>query len=77
VVEKFEEDLADNVRVHGQMKVIVQVGPAIEVARERERKVAEDPLMGELRGRLESMLEGLQAESRLYLPEGTPGPEGG
>jgi 1-acyl-sn-glycerol-3-phosphate acyltransferase len=77
VVEKFEEDLADNVRVHGQMKVIVRVGPAIEVARERERKVAEDPLMGELRGRLESMLEGLQAESRLYLPEGTAGAEGG
>jgi hypothetical protein len=68
VVEKFEEDLADQVRVHGQMKVIIQVGTPIEVSPERERRVAEDPLMSQVRGQIESMLGGLQAESRLYRP---------
>lgn len=76
VVEKFEEDLADQVRVHGQMKVIVQIGDAIEVSRERDRKATDDPLMSQVREQLESMLDGLRAESRLYCPAAAAGPGG-
>jgi 1-acyl-sn-glycerol-3-phosphate acyltransferase len=65
VVEKFEEDLADEVRVHGRMKAVVRIGEPIEVPRERERGAVEDPLMGKVRNQLELMLGELQAESRL------------
>jgi hypothetical protein len=68
VVEKFEEDLADQVRVHGKMKVIVQIGSPIEVSRERDRRAVEDPLMSQVRVQIEEMLAALQSESRLYLP---------
>lgn len=71
-VEKFEEDLTDKARVHGQLKVVIDVGEPIEVPTVRERGVAEDPLMNQVRSRLDALLSGLKTESALYA-----GPEFG
>ncbi|MFM7117894.1 MAG: lysophospholipid acyltransferase family protein [Planctomycetota bacterium] len=66
-IEKFEEDLTDKSRVHGQMRAIIEIGEAVEVSPERERGSTEgDPLMNAIRQRLEEMLGKLQAESRMY-----------
>lgn len=70
-VEKFEEDLTDKCRTHGKMKVIVDVDEAIEVSTQRERGAAVDPLMQEIRHRLETKLAALQKECRQYEPSGT------
>lgn len=73
-VEKFEEDLTDHYRVHGPMKVILDVAPAIEVSPERDRGAEQDPLMMEVRARLEQKLAELRHESRIYQPlQGSPG----
>lgn len=67
-LEKFEEDLTDAARVHGQLKAVIDIGEAIEVSPERERKSpGGDPLMNDIRSRLESMLAALQGESRMYV----------
>ncbi|MFP6676153.1 MAG: 1-acyl-sn-glycerol-3-phosphate acyltransferase [Pirellulaceae bacterium] len=63
-VERFEEDMTDKARVHGHLKVIIEIGEAIEVSPKRERKAAEDPLMVAIRERLEEMLERLAKESQ-------------
>ena len=65
-VEKFEEDLTDNVRLHGQLKVIIDIDEAIEVSPKRDKSAPSDPLMMEICGRLEAKLEQLQTESRMY-----------
>ena len=65
-VEKFEEDLNDKCRLHGELKVILEMGEAIEVSPERDRAARSDPLMEEIRVRLEEMLGRLQNESRIY-----------
>lgn len=65
-VEKFEEDFTDKCRVHGHLKAIMVVGDPIEVSTERVRGAAEDPLMAQIRERLEAMLLELQAESVMY-----------
>ena len=31
-IERYEEDLTDRVRVHGELKVIIEVGEAVETA---------------------------------------------
>ena len=67
-VERFEEDLTDQVRVHGNLKVIIQVAPAIEVSPERDRKQSEDPLMSRIQVDLQSMLDQLARESPLWEP---------
>ena len=36
MIEKFEEDLTDKARLHGQLKVVLQIGEAIEVSPERD-----------------------------------------
>jgi hypothetical protein len=66
--EKFEEDLTDHCRVHGNMKVIIDVDDPIEVSPERVKGAAEDPIMKQVRERLEKKLSVLQHESRLYEP---------
>jgi 1-acyl-sn-glycerol-3-phosphate acyltransferase len=68
-VERYEEDLMDKVRVHGKLKVIIQVGEAIEVSPERERKAESDPLMARLAQELQGMLDQLSVESPLYEPK--------
>ncbi len=55
-IERFEEDLTDRARVHAPLRAIVEVGPAIEVSPERSRNPDGDPLMAEIRTRLEAML---------------------
>ncbi|MCE9637230.1 MAG: 1-acyl-sn-glycerol-3-phosphate acyltransferase [Planctomycetes bacterium] len=63
-VERFEEDLTDNVRRIPGIRGFLYVGEAIDVAPERQRGVAGDPLMALLRERLESMLAASLAEHR-------------
>jgi hypothetical protein len=61
--ERFEEDFTDRVRVHGPLHAVVQVGEAIPVGSRRERDSACDPLMGEIRTQLTTMLQQLASES--------------
>lgn len=65
-VEKFEEDFTDQCRVHGNLKAITLVGDPIEVSTKRERGLDHDPLMEEIRQRLEAMLLELRPESKMY-----------
>ena len=65
-VEKFEEDFTDKCRVHGHLKAITVVDDPIEVSTKRERGLDHDPLMEQIRGRLETMLGELQSESKMY-----------
>lgn len=61
-VERFEEDLTDRVRVHGNLHATVTVGEAIEASTTRESRGGSDPLMEQLEGQLRAML-GLGAGS--------------
>ena len=65
-VEKFEEDLTDHCTIHGKLKVILDICEPIEVSTQRVRGVSEDPLMTAIRESLESKLDELQIESRLF-----------
>jgi 1-acyl-sn-glycerol-3-phosphate acyltransferase len=68
-VERFEEDLTDHARVHGRLKVILEVGEPIEVDRERDRKAEVDPLMKQIEVSLQAMLDRLALESPLCETE--------
>lgn len=65
-VERYEEDLTNEVRVHGQLKVIIEVGEAIEVSPERDRRAEVDPLMVQIAETLQGMLDPLARESPLF-----------
>ena len=65
-LEKYEEDLFEHCRIHGNLKVVIDVGEAIEVPTKRDRSAEFDPLMAEIRDRIDEMLTELQKESRLY-----------
>ncbi len=65
-VERFEEDLTDKARVHGHLKVVMQIGEAIEVSPRRDRKAESDPLMTRIEQELQSMLDQLALESPIY-----------
>ena len=65
-LEKFEDDLIGQCRIHGKTKVILDVGEAIEVSPKRERGAKSDPLMAAIREQLNGNLEQLQHESRMY-----------
>jgi len=65
MVEKFEEDITDKARLHGQLKVVLDVGEAIEVSPERDRKAAVDPLMVQIQQTLQGMMDELAEESPL------------
>jgi 1-acyl-sn-glycerol-3-phosphate acyltransferase len=60
-VERFEEDLTDNVRVHRPIHAVIEVGEAIEVRPGRDRGAEGDSIMTEVRHQLETMLEALRA----------------
>ena len=64
-VERFEEDLTDRVRVHGSLHAIIEVDEAIDVEPDRDRAVAQDPLMVAIEQRLQKMLDRLALESPL------------
>ncbi len=70
-VEKFEEDFFGKCRIHGNLKVVLDVGEAIEVSTERVRGATTDPLIASIRERLESKLKILQTESPLYQGNST------
>lgn len=55
-VERFEEDLTDESRIHSPLRATVEVGTAIEVTPERTRGTNGDPLMIAIREQLEAML---------------------
>ncbi len=61
-VERFEEDLTDAARVHGPMKLIIDIGEAIEVSPKRPKGAKADPLMQELESTLKSQLDRLAEE---------------
>jgi 1-acyl-sn-glycerol-3-phosphate acyltransferase len=65
-IERFEEDLTDRVRVHGHLKAVIEVGPAIEVSPKRDRRAAIDPLMVQIETELQGMLDRLSNESPVY-----------
>jgi 1-acyl-sn-glycerol-3-phosphate acyltransferase len=61
-VERFEEDLTDKARAHRPLAAVIEVGPAIEVSPERDRKAETDPLMEALDGQLRAMIAALADE---------------
>ncbi|ADB18840.1 phospholipid/glycerol acyltransferase [Pirellula staleyi DSM 6068] len=65
ILEKFEEDLTDKVRVHGGLHCVIWVGEAIEVSPERTRGLEYDPLMQQIVDRLTEMVAVLAKESAL------------
>jgi len=65
MIEKFEEDITDKARLHGDLKVVLDVGEAIEVSPERDRKAPIDPLMTQIQQSLQSMIDKLTEESPL------------
>jgi 1-acyl-sn-glycerol-3-phosphate acyltransferase len=65
MIEKFEEDLTDKARLHGKLKVVLQIGEPIEVAPERDRKAPIDPLMTAIQASLQKMIDELAAASPL------------
>ncbi len=58
-VERLSEDLTDKSRVFGPLKVVLEIGPAIEVSDQRARGGDTPDLMAQLRSSLTSMLDGL------------------
>ena len=63
-VERFEEDMTDAVPPLARLRAVVDVGEAIPVATERRRGETGDPLMTELRARLETLLAASLEEAR-------------
>jgi len=63
-VERFEEDMTDDVPPLARLWAVVDVGEAIIVDPERRRGGEGDPLMAELRERLESLLAASLEEAR-------------
>jgi hypothetical protein len=63
-VERFEEDMTDKARIHGHLKVLIEIGEPIEVSPKRDRRAEEDPLMVAIRDQLQAMLKVLAKESR-------------
>jgi hypothetical protein len=62
-VERFVEDLTDEVKYYGPVHTVLQVGEAIEVSPERDRQASVDPLMQGIEEQLKRMLAGLATES--------------
>jgi hypothetical protein len=66
MVERMEEDLCDNARIHRPLEAIIEVGPAIEVPTERGPRGEEDPIMVALRDQLQGMLNNLAKEAKPF-----------
>lgn len=67
-IERFEEDLTDKARVHGDLKVVLDVGEPIAVSPQRDRNAATDPVMAAIESNLQAMLDELARESKLLQP---------
>ncbi len=64
-LERFEEDINGKPTVHGQLKVVIEIGEAIEVSPKRDRKAPADVLMEQIREQLQTRMEALAKESKL------------
>jgi 1-acyl-sn-glycerol-3-phosphate acyltransferase len=72
-VERYEEDLTDQVRVHGRLHAILQVGQPIDVDPRRERNALVDPVMAQIEHDLQRMLDQLANESPRWAdPQAVP-----
>ena len=60
-VERFEEDLTDQTRVHRPIHAVIEVGEAFEVPPGRDRGAESDTIMTQVRQQLETMLDALRA----------------
>jgi hypothetical protein len=58
-VERFEEDLTGKTRIHRPLSATIQVGEAIAVRPERDRKAAIDPALEAIELQLKAMLAAL------------------
>jgi hypothetical protein len=67
-VERYEEDLTDQVTPHPPLHAIIDVGEAIEVSPKRDRNAESDPLMDQLATTLQGMLDELAKESPIWTP---------
>jgi 1-acyl-sn-glycerol-3-phosphate acyltransferase len=67
-VERFEEDLTDEARIHRPLRLVMQVGPALTVQPERSRNGSEDPLMQQLEESLSRMLHELASAGAAQKP---------
>jgi hypothetical protein len=65
IVEKYEEDITDKARLHGDLKVVLDIGEAINVSPEHDRHAAVDPLMLQIQQSLQAMIDKLAEESPL------------
>jgi hypothetical protein len=61
-IQGFEEDLFDKAQPHGPWHVLLEIGEPIEVSPERSRGSEADPLLSELRSRLQAMLDRQQQD---------------
>jgi 1-acyl-sn-glycerol-3-phosphate acyltransferase len=64
MIEKLEEDLTDKARLHGHLRVVLDVGEAIEVSPDRDRTAPVDPVMTKIQQSLEGMIAELARESK-------------
>jgi 1-acyl-sn-glycerol-3-phosphate acyltransferase len=58
-VERIEEELTGSIRIYGRFKVLFDIGEAIPISPEREKKTARgepDPLLAQIEDRLTAML---------------------
>ncbi len=70
-VERFVEDLTDKAAVIGELKVVIQVAPAMVVAPRRKKSSDGDELLREIGHVMQAMLEALAAESSRIKPPPT------
>jgi hypothetical protein len=71
IIEKYEEDITDKARLHGHLKVVVEVGEPIAVSPQRPRGEDVDPLMVEIQHSLQTMIDQLAGESPILQPVAT------
>ena len=62
-VERFEEDLTDQVRAHRPISVVIEVGQPLVVSPERDRAAASDPVLDHIEAELTAMLARLARPS--------------
>jgi 1-acyl-sn-glycerol-3-phosphate acyltransferase len=67
-VERYEEDLTDAARPHPPLHAVISVGEALEASPSADRGADGDPLVNELRRRLEVMLEQSKTLRRARSP---------
>ena len=61
-VERLQEDFTDSMAFHEPFRAVIQVGEAIPVGTQRTRDELGDPVMGEIRRQLQTMINEMAAE---------------